>query len=213
MEAAAVCYPGFAADLARADRLAFARAMVIAIDGPAGAGKSTVARAVAERAGLHLPRLRRDVPLRRARVARRDRRRRRGARRRRSSSATACCSTGATSRDAIRTPEVSAAASQVSADPGVRAALVRQAARAARRRATGSPRAATSARSSARTPPVKVFLTASPEERARRRADELGADSDAVLAEQRERDARDREREHSPLVRRRRRGRRSTPPA
>ena len=48
--------------------------------------------------------------------------------------------------------------------------------------------------------PVKVFLTASPEERARRRADELGADFAAVLAEQRERDARDREREHSPLV-------------
>ena len=36
----------------RADRLASVRAMVIAIDGPAGAGKSTVARAVAERLGF-----------------------------------------------------------------------------------------------------------------------------------------------------------------
>ena len=41
--------------------------MVIAIDGPAGAGKSSVARAVAGRARLHLPRHRRDVPLRGAR--------------------------------------------------------------------------------------------------------------------------------------------------
>ena len=40
------------------------RAMLVAIDGPAGAGKSTVARAVAARARLHLPRLRGDVPLR-----------------------------------------------------------------------------------------------------------------------------------------------------
>jgi CMP/dCMP kinase len=47
---------------------------------------------------------------------------------------------------------------------------------------------------------VKVFLTASPEVRAQRRAEELGVDLETVLAEQLERDARDREREHSPLV-------------
>ena len=41
--------------------------VVIAIDGPAGAGKSTVARAVAASARLHLPGHRGDVPLRRAR--------------------------------------------------------------------------------------------------------------------------------------------------
>jgi cytidylate kinase len=46
---------------------------------------------------------------------------------------------------------------------------------------------------------LKVFLTADPRERARRRAAELGADVDAVLAEQTIRDERDREREHSPL--------------
>ena len=79
------------------DRLASARAMVVAIDGPAGAGKSTVARAVAERARLHLPRLRA-----RCTAASRSPCRERGgepARRRRasrSSSATACCSTAAT---------------------------------------------------------------------------------------------------------------------
>jgi cytidylate kinase len=38
---------------------------------------------------------------------------------------------------------------------------------------------------------VKVYLTATPEERARRRADQLGADPALVLAEQRLRDERD----------------------
>jgi cytidylate kinase len=38
---------------------------------------------------------------------------------------------------------------------------------------------------------VKIFLTASPEERARRRAAELGVDAAEVLATLRERDARD----------------------
>jgi CMP/dCMP kinase len=47
---------------------------------------------------------------------------------------------------------------------------------------------------------VKVFLTASPEERARRRAAELGADLETVLRDQALRDAQDEEREHSPLV-------------
>ena len=47
---------------------------------------------------------------------------------------------------------------------------------------------------------VKVFLTADPEERARRRAAELGVDQATVLAEQTIRDERDTTREHSPLV-------------
>ena len=46
---------------------------------------------------------------------------------------------------------------------------------------------------------VKVFLTAAPEERARRRAAELGVDAATVLAEQTLRDERDSTREHSPL--------------
>jgi CMP/dCMP kinase len=44
-----------------------------------------------------------------------------------------------------------------------------------------------------------VFLTASPETRARRRAAELGADAATVLADQTLRDQRDTERAHSPL--------------
>jgi len=46
---------------------------------------------------------------------------------------------------------------------------------------------------------LKVFLTASPQERAARRAAELGLDPAQVLAEQGERDARDVARQHSPL--------------
>jgi cytidylate kinase len=46
---------------------------------------------------------------------------------------------------------------------------------------------------------VKVFLTASPDERARRRAAELGGDAATVLAEQTLRDERDRTRAVSPL--------------
>jgi cytidylate kinase len=48
---------------------------------------------------------------------------------------------------------------------------------------------------------VKVFLTASPEERARRRANELGTSVETVLRDQALRDAQDSEREHSPLER------------
>jgi cytidylate kinase len=46
---------------------------------------------------------------------------------------------------------------------------------------------------------LKVFLTASDEERARRRAVQTGEDAEAVLAAQRDRDDRDREREHGAL--------------
>jgi len=48
--------------------------------------------------------------------------------------------------------------------------------------------------------PAKVFLTASPEERARRRAAQLGADYATILAEQALRDEADRTRAHSPLM-------------
>jgi cytidylate kinase len=48
--------------------------------------------------------------------------------------------------------------------------------------------------------PLKVHLTASEAERARRRAAESGEDEGAVLVAQRDRDARDREREHGALV-------------
>ncbi len=99
---------------------------------------------------------------------------------------------------AIREPRVSEASSRASVHQGVREAMVacqRELIAGGRYVAEGrdigtvvSPEA-----------PLKVFLTASPEERARRRAEQTGEDLGAVLAAQRERDARDEGREHSAL--------------
>jgi cytidylate kinase len=100
--------------------------------------------------------------------------------------------------DAIRAPDVSEAASRAAADPVVREAMVFEQRRllsdgdwVAEGRDVG-----TVVMPSAE---LKVFLTASPEERARRRAAELGVDAATVLAEQTLRDERDRTREVSPL--------------
>jgi cytidylate kinase len=99
----------------------------------------------------------------------------------------------------IRTPETSEAASRVAADPGVREALV------AKQRAliAGGDWVAEGRDIGTVVAPdaaLKVFLTASAQERARRRAAELGADPATVLAEQVLRDERDATREHSPLA-------------
>ena len=179
--------------------------MVIAIDGPAGAGKSTVARAVAGELGytyldsgsmyrcVALAALEADLDLddgealgdlaegleigfegRQVLLGHRD------------------------VSGEVRTPEVTAAASRVSVHPRVRAAMVarqRQLIEAGSYVAEGrdigtvvSPEA-----------PLKVFLTASDEERARRRAAQTGEDFASVLDAQRRRDARDEEREHGAL--------------
>jgi CMP/dCMP kinase len=179
--------------------------MVIAIDGPAGAGKSSVARAVAAELGftfLDSGAMYRCVALAaiesgtdvddgkalgslaaglqihldgtRVLLGERD------------------------VSDAIRKPAVTAAASRVSVHPSVREAMVarqRGLIVAGRYVAEGrdigtvvSPDA-----------PLKVFLTASDEERARRRAAQTGEDRESVLDAQRRRDARDTEREHGAL--------------
>jgi CMP/dCMP kinase len=100
--------------------------------------------------------------------------------------------------EAIRAPEVSEAASKVATNPAVREALVHkqrellsQGDWVAEGRDIGTVVAPDAA--------VKVYLTASPEERARRRAKELGTDVQTVLQDQTLRDAQDMEREHSPL--------------
>ena len=67
------------------------------------------------------------------------------------------------------------------------------------RRAIGWRRGATSARSWRRTRSCKIFLTASPEARAIRRATELATDWRTVLKDQALRDEQDRNRQHSPL--------------
>ena len=179
--------------------------MVIAIDGPAGAGKSSVARAVAAALGftyLDSGAMYRCVAL--AGIER-------------GGDLDDAAAMGGLARSlrvdldgervaldgrdvgaAIREPRVTEASSRVSVHPPVREALVarqRQLIDAGRYVAEGrdigtvvSPEA-----------PLKVFLTASAEERARRRAAQSGEDEAAVLAAQRERDERDQTREHSAL--------------
>jgi CMP/dCMP kinase len=172
---------------------------VVAIDGPAGAGKSTVARAVADELeftyldtgamyrAVALAAMQRGAPAaslasalkiepgERILLDRRD------------------------VTDEIRTHEVSEAASRAAADPAVRAAVASEQRRllqhgdwVAEGRDIGTVIAPEAE--------VKVFLTADPRERARRRAAELGVDAATVLAEQTIRDERDRTREHSPLA-------------
>ena len=168
--------------------------MLIAIDGPAGAGKSTVARAVADTLGftyLDSGAMYRCVALAELRGV----------------SDPKACAIGLGGRvtldgedvtEAIRTAEVSARASQVAARPEVRDALVakqRELIAAGDYVAEGRDIGTVVAPDAE----LKVFLTASPVERARRRAAELGVDAEQVLSEQARRDERDETREHSPL--------------
>jgi cytidylate kinase len=173
--------------------------MVIAIDGPAGAGKSTVARAVAERLDytyLDTGAMYRCIALA---VSERGGEPATVAEAAQIELGERVLLDGRDVTDAIRTPAVSEAASEISADIGVRMALVRKQQAlledgdwVAEGRDIGTvvcPDAQ-----------VKVFLTASAEVRAQRRAEELGADVDVVLAQQLQRDERDERREHSPLI-------------
>ena len=171
---------------------------VVAIDGPAGAGKSTVARKVAQRLGftyldtgamyrcVALAALRRSEPP--AQIA--------GALVISLGDRVLLDGEDVTAR--IRAPEVSEAASVVAAAPAVRAAMVDQ-----QRRLLGAGDWVAEGRDIGTVvwpqAELKVFLTASPEARAARRADQIGADAAVVLAEQTIRDRRDTERASSPL--------------
>jgi CMP/dCMP kinase len=172
--------------------------MVVAIDGPAGAGKSTVARAAAERLGfayLDTGAMYRAVavatlahggpPAERARELEVVEARR-------------YLVAGRDVTAEIRTPEASEEASRIAVDPDLRAALVERQRGllaegdwVAEGRDIGTVVAPEAE--------LKVYLTASPEERAARRARELGTDPAVVLADQTLRDEQDSRREHSPL--------------
>jgi cytidylate kinase len=173
--------------------------MVVAIDGPAGAGKSTVAREAARALGftyLDSGAMYRAVGLMAQRLG--------GAASEHAQKldiqlGDRVIANGEDVTEAIRAPEVSEAASKVATNPAVRAALVRKQRELLSRGdwvAEGRDIGTVVAPDAA----VKVFLNASPEERARRRASELGTDAKTVLQDQTLRDAQDREREHSPLV-------------
>ena len=98
----------------------------------------------------------------------------------------------------IRTPQASEHASQVSGDPAVRAAMIEK-----QRELIASGDWVAEGRDIgtvvAPDAELKIWLTASPQERARRRAAELGLDVEAVLRDQELRDARDAGRDHSPM--------------
>jgi CMP/dCMP kinase len=173
--------------------------MVIAIDGPAGAGKSTVARMLAERLGftyLDSGAMYRAVALalleqggaasERARAARID-------------LGEQVRLDGRDVTEAIRSPEVSDLASKVATNPKVREALVER----QRELLAGGDWVAEGRDIGTVVWPaaeLKIFLTASPEQRAQRRATDLGtSDWKTVMRDQTLRDAQDQEREHSPL--------------
>ncbi len=193
--------------------------LTIAIDGPAGAGKSTVARLLAqrlgyryidsgamyravallvERAGLSLDAtdaitdLTQTMPIR-FETARSD------------GEAQQVFVGEEEVTVAIRTPEIASLASIVSAIPGVRAALVAQ------QQTLGAAGAVVMEGRDIGTvvfpqAEVKYFLTASPEERAARRFLDLQARGlgpgtiEAVLADQDARDQRDSTRAIAPLI-------------
>ncbi|MCK7486207.1 MAG: (d)CMP kinase [Bacillus subtilis] len=154
--------------------------MIVAMDGPAGTGKSTIARMVAERARLHLRQFRQPLPghdLRPLSAAGIDLR---GSRRRRS----ACAADSPAleyrdgrvyldgrglSRGLLRTDAVDAGWPRSRAIVPVRHVVNERGARPSPRQRTSWWRAGTSPPSSSRTPRCKIYLDASVEARARRR--------------------------------------------
>jgi cytidylate kinase len=187
--------------------------IVVAIDGPAGAGKSTIARRVAERLGftyINTGAMYRAVALWALRLGtelsdmHRLEQLAREARLELSSGGNRVVLNGEDVTEEIRSAEVTEAASKVSAVPAVRRALL-----GLQRKMAEETSVVMEGRDIGTVvfpdAQVKIFLDADPHERARRRTLELKkagtpANSDTVAAEMQERDRRDRTRAEAPLV-------------
>ncbi len=158
----------------------------IAIDGPAASGKGTISRALAAHFGFaHL-----DTGLLYRAV---------GAKGGDPVIAAETLAAEDLARDDLRSAEAGQAASRVAAIPEVRSALIAFQRAFARR----EPGAVLDGRDIGTVicpgAEVKLFVTASDQVRARRRALELGADEAEMLVQLRERDARDSQRTTAPL--------------
>ena len=180
--------------------------MIIAIDGPGGSGKSTVARSVARRLGftyidsgamyraVALWALRLGMDLddlhRLEQLAKEARIELPGDR---------VLLNGEDVTAEIRAPKVSDAASRVAAQPGVRRAMREE----QRRIGSAGPSVMEGRDIGTVVFPdakVKIFLDAQPEARAQRRASELGAAVEDVARDLDARDQRDRSRAEAPLT-------------
>jgi CMP/dCMP kinase len=184
--------------------------VLVAIDGPAGSGKSSVARAVAGELGfidLNTGAAYRAVALLalRERVDLEDGASLAGISHRVSLDGEGARVDGTPIPEGeLRTPEVSAAASIVSARPEVRAVLLdvqREAAQSAREQGGAVVEGRDIGTVVLPDAELKVYLSAAPEERARRRAHQTGreAELDRIKEAMKQRDRQDSERATSPL--------------
>jgi len=182
------------------------KSVIVAIDGPAGAGKSTVARSVARRLGflyIDTGAMYRAVALwaLRAGIALDDFHRLEQLARQAhiELGGGLVLLNGEDVTAAIRGPAVGDAASKIAACGGVRRAMS-----AEQRRIAAAHSSVMEGRDIGTVvfpdAQVKIFLDADPGERARRRAAETGAAHDQVAREMAERDRRDRSRAEAPLT-------------
>jgi cytidylate kinase len=158
----------------------------VAIDGPAAAGKGTISRAVADRFGFaHLDTgaLYRAVGVKGGDPV----------------VAAQTLTPEDLAREDLRTLEAGQAASRVAVIPEVRAALLEFQRRFARREGGAVLDGRDIGTVICPEAEVKLYVTASPEIRAHRRWLELGGDEGEVLAQVKDRDARDMGRADAPL--------------